>query len=500
MKIKKSLKILNKVLLPASNIGGLQITNTSIRFLELKEQGGKIFNMRTASLRLPPGIIESGRVKDRVNLVAALKSIHNQLDTNPNHTINVILTIPTGDVYAQAFSVPAVSNVSLQETADLNMQVISPNPIDKSYYSWMIVGDVSSSGNQVELLGAFVAKEAIHELSSSLEEAGFGIAAIEFSSLSMARILSYYKIIDSKLPYLLVKLTQEGLIFMILRNGNLYFDYFHSWEKLIEEKGSISLDSITSIIYSESTRVLNFYSSKWGGQIKNIILISPTMLDEISKYLSATYPTFSISALSSDKENLHGVRGAAFRALKARSEDLDINLMDPASINGFLRDQVISFIKLWRNIIITISIFILALFVATNIFLGNQATLVREAFNGTQSQSGIEDLSALQARVNSFNSLVDTLNSFKVGSGSPTEIISNILGAASSNIVVSRLVVQIGGKAGNIDGLSKDQNSIIDFKNALSKIPELSEVNLPLSNINTQPSGQVSFTISFKLR
>ena len=65
-------------------MGGLQVTNSDLRYLELKfdpkGNQGNIFVTRSAALRLPPGIIEQGRIKDAANFIAALKALRKQID------------------------------------------------------------------------------------------------------------------------------------------------------------------------------------------------------------------------------------------------------------------------------------------------------------------------------------------------------------------------------------------------------------------------------------
>lgn len=498
MNFRNLVQKFNKVMLPSRAVAGLQVTNSDLRFLELKLDKGKLFVSRSASLRLPPGIVESGRVKDRINFIAALKTIHNQIILNGKNNINVVLTIPTGDVYAQAFNMPSVSKAGLEEAIELNLQIISPTPIEKAYYSWKVARE-KGDGGQMELLGVFVQREIIDEFNNCLEEAGFGVAAIEFSSLSMARLLAYYKIIDGESSYLLVKITQEGLIFMILRNGNLYFDYFHSWDKVAAEGRGVSTAAINEIIYSESQRVLNFYSSHWGGQIKNIILITPALIKEISEFLKSIYPSMEIYPLSSDTDNLHGVRGAALRGLLGNPLDPDINLMNPQGINAYYRDQIVFFTRFWRNIAVTVMIFLVFAFIGADLFLRNQASAletIRETLGGIPDTT---DLKALENKARAFNDMVASVEQYEAGHYSPITYLNDINTALDASITVSRLYIQESDGVGSIEGISQDQNAVISFKNRLAEIQGLQEVNLPLSNINPQPNGQVYFSMTFKV-
>ena len=87
--------------MPLPSVGGFQITNSELRFLELRqEEKGNLSVARIGSLRLPPGIIESGKIKDRANFIAALKSLRDQIVLKDKRVVNVVLMISIGDVYA----------------------------------------------------------------------------------------------------------------------------------------------------------------------------------------------------------------------------------------------------------------------------------------------------------------------------------------------------------------------------------------------------------------
>lgn len=499
-KSAKILELANKLLIPKKAVAGLQVTNSDLRFLEFTLDRGNILIKRSATLRLPPGIIEHGRVKDKPNFIAALKNLRGSISKTESENVNVVLTIPTGDVYAQAFNIPKVAKSGLEEAVNLNLQVISPIPIDRTYYSWKVVGEGGNGGpGQIELLGVFVEKNIIEDYTDCLEASGFGIAAIEFSSLSMARLLSYYKVIDNKSSYLLIKMTQEGLIFMILKNGNLYFDYFHSWDKFTGEGKGVTIDSINDIIYSEGQRIMNFYASHWGGNIKNIVLITPALVEEMSEFIKKTYPALSLYALSSDKENLHGVRGAALRGATQSPLEADINLMNPARFSAFYEDQIIIFTGFWRNVVITIMAFLLIAYGLTDIFLRNRATEARGMAVGGETP-GASELAALENKASQFNSLLANVETFKVPDPNLYEHFSQINSVLDSGIELGRLRLQGGVSEAIVDGIGRDQETVIAFKNRLTALQNVQDVQLPLNNIQPQPDGRVSFSISFKLR
>ena len=497
MKLPGVFKKLSRLIVPRVPTGGLQISSSSIRFMEfIDDAKGK--KVKEASLRLPPGIIELGRVKDRENFIRALKNIHSQVEPKASKNVNAVVTIPAGDVYVQSFSLPNLAGDSLSEAIELNMKAISPNPIEKSYYSSKVIGRGLRQSGEAELLGAFVDKDVIDNIVSCLGESGFAVAAIEFSSLSLARILESNGTILKDRSYLVIKLTQDGLIFVILRNNNLYFNYFHSWDQFSEQ--GISVDSIKSIIFSEGQRVMNFYTSRLGGQVDEIKLVTPVFGEELSAKIKERYPNIEVSILDSQKENFHGVVGAAIRGKLPRLEDNDINLMDPSSMSSFYRDQIINFIAFWRNILVTSGLFMLAVFFASNIFLESQAKLVEEKSTLGRDQSETAELAGLRAKANEFNSMVASLSELKKSIKNIYPFVAKLNEtAASRNIKFARFDFNVENATGSIDGSAANQDAINGFRSDLEAISWVKEVNLPFHRIVTGPDKNLIFPITFKI-
>jgi len=493
---------LSKVFVPTSVVGGLQITDSSIRYVELRPGGPAMHTVVVdKSLRLPPGVLEEGRIKDRNGFVAALKFLKHQISFNAKRNLNVVLTIPAGDVYVQTFSIPNLSGAALEEAVKLNLQVISPNPIDKTYYSWKIVGGMVKDVNQVEILGVFSLRETIDDLSSAVEEAGFGVAAIEFSSLSLVRILNSLKLIEKDVAYLLIKLTQDGLIFMIIKNGELYFNYFHSWGKASFENDNVSVAAVLDIIKTESQRVLNFYYSHLGGQINDVLLITAVLTDQIAGVIKSEYPNFGLKVVNSARNNFHGAWGAALRGLVPRIQDNDINLMGEKVVNAFWRDQIFSFVSVWRNTVLIVLGFMLVVFIASDLFLAKEIKNIREIAAISLKRPETSELAGLQAKVTEFNNLVAAALSARNLVNDVTPFLKKMNSMAIDNgITVSRLGLHAAALDVNLSGTARTQDQIIAFKNKLAALPQVSDVSLPLSGIVPDANRGFSFSTTFKLK
>jgi len=90
---------------PPLPIGGMHITDFAVRYAGVKG-GGKFVR---ESVRLQPGIVESGKIKNKDALSAALAELHRRVLPNLRKPISVVLSLPIRDVYIQTFSTPQVS-------------------------------------------------------------------------------------------------------------------------------------------------------------------------------------------------------------------------------------------------------------------------------------------------------------------------------------------------------------------------------------------------------
>ena len=177
-------KILN-LINPQPPIGGLEISESDIRFIGFKR--GNVFRF---GLKLEPGIIEDGKIKNRQGFLSALSKLRAEAAGKTTKKIYVVVNVSDSDIYTEIFNLPLTASVNMDEAANLNLQMISPIDVNASYYDWQFLGEkVIDGSDQFEFFGAFIPKHIVDEYESALTEAGFGVAAVEFPGLSLTRVL-----------------------------------------------------------------------------------------------------------------------------------------------------------------------------------------------------------------------------------------------------------------------------------------------------------------------
>lgn len=493
-------KILN-VINPQPVLAGLEISDLALRFIKLKGN-----NLVSASVKLSPGIIKEGKIKDRPNFISALNNLHSQITRKKRKKIYVIVNVPNVNIYTQVFNLPIIASNNFEEAAKLNLQMISPIDFTDTYSDWQPIGENKTDGGQTEILGALAPKSVIEEFSGSLEEAGFGAAAIEFSALSLARLAVNLGVgIDIKNPYILLQISADGLNFSIIRNGNLYFTHFNSWKTASKEQGKISLSDFKELIINETKKVLHFYEARWGGRINKVILVSSGLNKEtiqiLSENLSLEVQALTLKKFSQSSSDWYCALSSALRGSIPRSQDTIISLASVGTEEKFQRYRIANFINIWRNIVLASSIFVIVVFGASLWFLTNTMESINIPDAGLLKASEINELNKLQEKAKIFNKKAQlALNAKQQTSGNWHLFFEKINNIAGDDINLKRIFIQSLETPVLVNAEAIDRETAINFKNALAQQPQFYEVNLPLSNIISSADGPAKFSISFKIR
>lgn len=485
-----------KLLSPQPAIGGLDINEMALRFVGLNEK-----EIKKISIILEPGIIEGGKLKDKDRFLRALKQIRQSLG-NPKDKIYTIVSIPPHNVFTQVFNLPAIKKKQVKEAADLNLQLISPIDIKTAYFDSEEIGDPQNGKEKLELLGAFVENSVVNEFVSVLNEGGFRAVAVEFPALAVARLLKEKaSALDLNKPQVVLFVSGEGLIFSILKKGKLYFNYFVPWYAV--EERQISFKTFKEVLIQETRRLLTFYSSHWDGQISDMVIITQGLFEEIKKIIQDEFPFITIKApvlnnkFSALTVPWYIASGSALRGLLPRSADVFISLMTVGTEQEFFEDQIFSFIRIWRNVILTTCGFLLVVFLFGDSLLAKISSDLKKQIIPLGSQGEGSEAIFLREKAEEFNRLVDEALVAKSKANNPSILFENIRKFAGENISITRIFVSADGSVSLIAS-AVSESAAINFKNKLVEEGGIKDVTLPLSNITVNSKGGVDFTLSFK--
>lgn len=470
-------KLLNKIY-PLPPIGGLEISDTSIRLTEFVKG-----NPSVQAYRLPKGVVEGGRVKNKAALVAVLKEMTHK---SPNKgKLGIVLTLPAAHVFIQTVKLPPAARSNLEEAAALNVQMVSPLKQGEFYFDWQKVRETEAG--PIELLAAFVSREIVDEVAECLQEAGLSLVAVEFTSLSLLRELVRRKAIEAGNNYLAVEITADGTTFMLIQDNQLLFHSFHA---LISGAAEISVTDFIKTLTEEIHNMVNFHLSHWGRAVDHIIFISAGLKAEIGAAFKDKMPT-----ILNPKEAAPAT-GAAIRRILGEKE---INLLGTSSLKVYEANRALTFVSLWRTVFVSALGFLLILALGADLFLRQLAKKEAEANALVLTDPGHRELVTLREEAARFNELVALIKEArqdKQGVGEIAAIVNNLAGV---EINISHFYLASMSDPVTVSGVAASEQAAVAFKNRLAGEKSFSQVDLPISSILPATSGKVSFTIYLKI-
>ncbi len=493
LKLSNWLLRVKSALTAPTTIGALEISSTSLKYLLIKNNF-----ITQASLRLPPGIIERGKIVNPALLTQALKNLHTQI-TSANKPLSVILVIPQSLVYTQSFTVPIVAQAQIVESITLNLQMISPAKIEESFYDYQEVQERPDAG-QIELLGAFANRTIITSFTEAVKAAGFITVAVEFPALALASLIRLrWGGISATEDYLVLYVSSEGLMSLILKNGNLAFNRFTPWHEISKELSAVDTLTFTQMkdfVAQDLQRVLNFYVGRTGRQMKNAILISPVfnyeLITLVQEKLGITMHNLAIAELPKLQAGWLSVLGAGLRATVTRNKDLEISLTAENAQTEYLEERIINFVALWRNIIAGALILVLGAFAFMNHAFMQQQTQLTDRLRVAFDASTLQSYKAVQEKVKTFNETIVIIDKIRQKERAWSPVISAFKNAAGNDIQIKKLVVDANLNF-TMNGNAKTDTLALAFKDRLTALPFIKSANLPLSQVTREGDSSVFF-------
>lgn len=504
MKFTKFRTYLEKVLAALrvrTFIGGMEVSDVALRFVYFDGEA-----WRMSGMRLEPGVIESGKIKKYDQLVATLKTLKSKVfgQRGVKRKINVIVSLGSINIYSQVFSLPIIEGENLDKAIKLNVQMVSPMETSQAYSGWQLVGKDQES-LRLEILSAFIDRSTVDETSRAFWDAGFLIVVMEPRALALARVLREEgEGFDMRSAYIMVGLDNSGLDFLIIRRGQLYFEYFIPWRDVMDDKGQISMPTFEAIITRSLHQVMNFYSQHWPEPISEVVLSTIAFSKETTKIIN---DNFTLTVRELKLRTVEGVSqewfialGCGLRGLKPRSKDKDISLLDVGAEEEFRRERLITFTDFWRLLTPVSLGFLLALFLLADLFLiQTHQSLESQSLFGLGSKRAKEN-QALQAQAADFNRSVAMIKSVQDATFLQGKFLEKIRALmASSGLTLNKLTFRSPGFPVSLSGLAGSEDQIVSFKKALEEDPAFGDVDLPLSGIRSGPGGP-SFSMTFQLQ
>jgi Tfp pilus assembly PilM family ATPase len=479
-------------------VGGLEISDQVLRLVYFKNKTWQL-----AAIRLAPGVLEKGKIKDSQAFIAALHELKLRVlfGRKKNKKMNVVVSLSSVNMYSQVFALPIMKDKNLDDAVDLNVRMLSPVDVAQTYYGWEMLGNDESSLKS-EIAAAFVDKALVDEMTQALYAAGFITVGVESRSLALVRIFRQKGSgADVDKSYLLLDIDNSGIDFLIIRKGKLYFEYATQWSTLADEKGEMSVVKFKETLTADMRQVMNFYTQHWPEPLVAVILAATAFEKEAEEAIqeSSSLPVIRMTLMMDQQVSLEWMvaLGCSLRGINGMLKDKEINLSGEGAIDTFHREQLLNFITLWRVIVpVVLGCLVIVFALADNFLVGIESSInVQPTFN----QQEMADMEALEASSTAFNQSIALVANAEAGLNKNYLVITEVENAASANgITITHLSFQAPGQPILVSGTAPSEDEIVAFKGAIQSDPHFGIVSLPLANIQGN-NGGYAFSMTFSL-
>lgn len=475
-------------------VGAIRVTDNSLQYAVTREE--KVTNFIVS---FPLGTMKEGIIQNPQAFSETLEKLHNLIAPDKkNLIIKISASLPPAIVYTQGFRIPYVDDNHINESASLNLQMISPMNMETAYMSWQKIGETDG---QLELLGAFVSKEALDKIRFLMITANFQPISFEFPGLGIARVVEHVlgQVAET---IILLEISSDGIDFLLIKDSALRFDYFISWNKIRGSEKEITKEIFNQALARELQKVINFTQGHFKETPEQILAIAPnleTTVQELLKQLN--FKTAPFPAIYNLDPSWAGVIGASLKNVPSNRGARPISLGISPTADIFFEERFERFVVLWRNIGAIALLFLIFLNGGIDLVLRAKAKSLDANVQVFRDRGQNKEITMIEDKAVEFNRLVAAAEPILNSTPDWVGLFDKIFNLMRQNsITPAALTVNSSEFLISLNANGQNQSAVLAFKNLISISKEFTNVDLPLSRINVAPNGSVNFFISFKLK
>ncbi len=163
----------------AMSSASVNISNSALRFIELREKNGSVQVYRYNEDLFKKNVVSGGEIKDQNTLISLLKALREKYSLN---FINASLPQEQGFVYVT--TAPKVSQNEIRESLEFEFEKNVPLSIDQSVFDFDIIGEKE---NEYQVTVYAFPKKLVDQYVSVLHSAGLTPVSFEPESRALSR-------------------------------------------------------------------------------------------------------------------------------------------------------------------------------------------------------------------------------------------------------------------------------------------------------------------------
>lgn len=194
---------------------GLDISNVSIKAMQLGKTGGNFLPLGFSDIQIPATLITNHMITHEDKLAEYVKRAVSAAKIDTEY---VVASIPEAKSFVRILRLPKMSDTELDGAVPWELEQDIPMPLDQVFLDWQVVND---GLDKIEVLVTATPKDYVDVLVSTLNLAGLAPVAFELESQATAR--SLVSADDAKNAVLILDLASLFTSFIIVENGSLQY-------------------------------------------------------------------------------------------------------------------------------------------------------------------------------------------------------------------------------------------------------------------------------------
>ncbi|GBE16496.1 cell division protein FtsA [bacterium BMS3Abin15] len=185
------LSVLNKKIINVSgNVIGLDLSDLSIKVIQLERKGKKNVIADLGSAEMAIGSISGGEIVNKENVIAAIKKAISNAKPRAIKAKNVICSLPETKAFLRIINIPRMKEKEVEGAIKWEIEANIPLPIDQVYYDWQLLDkNFSREDGNMSVLIVAVSQDVVNQFTDIIEQAGLTAANMEIESIAQARSL-----------------------------------------------------------------------------------------------------------------------------------------------------------------------------------------------------------------------------------------------------------------------------------------------------------------------
>lgn len=277
---------MKKLFSPVPESFGFDISDLSIKIVELNAVGKNIKIGAHGKKNIPMGIIEKGVIKDEPTFIQLVREAVEEIGGSRLKKKWVVASVPEREAFLRIVQLPQMSQVDIKHAIKWGAEQNIPLDLEDAYYDWQMINTPFQKNlDHIDVLVVASPKQTINSYLRALEMAGLNILSMEIEPIAISRAIIGKENINETILIVDVGAMKTGI--SIYSGGTLRFT------ASINVSGHMMSEALSkglSISYSEAERIkIEFGFSREAQEGKIFELLKPAVDSLIKQLLDYVY-------------------------------------------------------------------------------------------------------------------------------------------------------------------------------------------------------------------